>query len=80
MRILKSYKEANSKQEVTEIHPNNIKKIRKEKGMLQKELALRSNISVYHLNKLENGKRELNLKVAAKIARVLDVSLQDLFF
>jgi putative transcriptional regulator len=59
---------------------NNIKKIREEKGLSQEELAKLLKISVGHLNKVERRKRTPSLKLAVRIAKVLNCSLDELFF
>lgn len=59
---------------------NRIAEIRKQKGYSQQELAKALNISVDYLNRVERGKREPSLKLAVRIAKMLDCSLNDLFF
>lgn len=62
---------------------NNLKAIRKSKGMTQTELAKQLGITVAHLNKIENNgkyKRNLTAHLALKAAKILDVSLDEIFF
>lgn len=59
---------------------NNISKLREEKGLSQEKLADLLQISVGHLNKVERGKRTPSLKLAVRIAKVLNCSLDELFF
>lgn len=56
----------------------NIKKIRKEKRLTQKELAQRLNVSQANLAQYENGKRNPKLATLQKIADALEVSVSDL--
>lgn len=59
---------------------NNIKGIRENKGISQEELAELLKISVGHLNRVERGKRSPSLKLAVRIAKTLDCTLDELFF
>ncbi len=59
---------------------NKIKETRLEKGISQHELAQILNISVSYLNKVERGKRIPSLMLAVRIANVLDISVEELFF
>lgn len=56
-----------------------IKELRKKKGLTQEQLAEQSKMDYSYLNLIESGKRNPSLKRIAKLARVLDVSLSDLF-
>jgi transcriptional regulator with XRE-family HTH domain len=61
---------------------NNLKRLRESRGISQTELAKQLGISVSHLNKVENEsktKRNLTASLALKAARILDVSLDDIF-
>jgi len=64
------------------IKKNNVTKIRKisTNKMEQQELAKRLNISVWHLNKIENHKKPLTLTLAMNIAEIFNVTLNDIFF
>jgi putative transcriptional regulator len=55
-----------------------ISDIRIEKSISQKALAKELEISYWYLNKVEKGKVRLTPKLAARIARSLDVSLIEL--
>lgn len=59
---------------------NKVSEIRHNKGISQKELAQVLNISVNYLNKIERGKRDPSLKLAVRIAKLLDCTLNDIFF
>lgn len=69
-----------SKKKEVSLLVNEIKKFRKEKGYSQQELAHLLKVSVTHLNKIERGHREPSLKLAVRIAKLLDCTLDDLFF
>jgi transcriptional regulator with XRE-family HTH domain len=55
-----------------------IKKIRKEKGITQKELANRLSMSQQNLAQYENDKRNPKLETIRRIATALDVYMSDL--
>jgi len=57
---------------------NNIKVIRERKGLEQKELAQLVGISYWWMNHVENGKKRPSIRTIAKIAKVLDVSIEEL--
>ncbi len=60
---------------------SNVKRIRKEKGLTQMQLALLiEHNSVGHIAKAELGKygKHFNLEQLYKIAKVLDISLSEL--
>lgn len=51
-----------------------IKKLRKEKVLSQKELALRIEISQNYLSEIENHKYDIKLSLLCKISEALEVS------
>lgn len=55
-----------------------IKKARKERGLLQVDLAVRVGISSSYVGSIEQGLRYPSLKVLAKIAKTLKCSVSDL--
>lgn len=59
---------------------NRIKDFRTGKGFTPKEFAEIVNISVSHLRKIEKGEGTPSLKLAVRIAKALDCTLDDLFF
>lgn len=59
---------------------NNIKDFRTKKGLSVKEFAEKANVSVSHLRKIEKGEGTPSLKLAVRIAKALDCTLDDLFF
>lgn len=56
-----------------------IRGIRKSKKMSQEELAFQAKIDYSYLNAIEAGKRNPSVKRVAEIARVLKISLKNLF-
>jgi len=61
---------------------NNIQKLRLEKGLSQSQLAELSGISVRTLQSYEQGDRDIckaAVETAFKIAKALDVSIEQLF-
>ncbi|ANY73571.1 helix-turn-helix domain-containing protein [Paenibacillus ihbetae] len=55
-----------------------IRAFRKLKGLTQQELAERTGISLAVLGAVERGNRKAEEQVLAKIAEVLEISLQEL--
>lgn len=53
---------------------------RKELGISQQELSDKAKVSQPAISQYENGKRKPDLETARKIAKVLRVSLDDIFF
>lgn len=56
-----------------------LKEIREEKGISQRELAKRINISAPRYNQYENNKRNLPPKIALLLAKELGVTLDDIY-
>ncbi|WP_419792028.1 helix-turn-helix transcriptional regulator [Staphylococcus chromogenes] len=54
---------------------DNIKKIRKEKGMKQTDFAKLLNISQSYLSDLENGRKNISIDTANQIAKKLNVTM-----
>jgi putative transcriptional regulator len=59
---------------------NKIAEVRVKTGMTQKDLAKELKISHWYLNKIERGKVDPGIKLAVRIAKSLDTTLNDLFF
>lgn len=53
---------------------DNIRKLRKTKGYTQERLAEKVDISVSHLNRFENGQRQLSMNTYIDILHVLDAT------
>lgn len=58
---------------------NNLKEIRKSKGISQAELAVCVGVSVRHIAFIESGDRKPSIDLAFKISKTLGVSLEDIF-
>ncbi len=56
-----------------------IQYLRLQKKMSQEDLALECNINKNYLSDLERGSRNPTIKIVAKIARGLGISLSELF-
>ncbi|HGD6081871.1 TPA: helix-turn-helix transcriptional regulator [Streptococcus agalactiae] len=59
---------------------NNIKNIRKQKGMTQNDLAKAVGVTRQYIGDIENLKKMPTIKVAFDCAKVLDVEVKDLFY
>ncbi|MEK7525965.1 MAG: helix-turn-helix transcriptional regulator [Patescibacteria group bacterium] len=51
----------------------NLRKIRKQKGLSQEELAAKAGLDLTTVNELENGNREPMLKTIVKLANGLEI-------
>lgn len=58
----------------------NIKNARKEKGLTQREVSIRTEISITQLSSYENGKQMPGLPTLANLATALETSLDQLYF
>ena len=58
---------------------NRIKELRKEKEFKQSDLAKRVGIFQSELSEIETGVRKPNVYLAKRIARALEVSLDEIF-
>lgn len=58
----------------------NIKNARKEKGLTQREVSIRTEISITQLSSYENGKQMPGLPTLANLATALGTSLDQLYF
>lgn len=56
-----------------------IKNLRDQKGISQKDLAYSSDLDRSYIVSVENGQRNISIVNIEKIARALDVCLQDFF-
>jgi transcriptional regulator with XRE-family HTH domain len=56
----------------------NIKKVRKEKGVQQKAVAQEIGLDQSSYNKIENGKREPSVEVLQKLSVIFGVTVDDL--
>ena len=58
---------------------NNIKQLRKDKGLRQEDVAVSLNVSRQTIIALENNKYNPTLELAMKMARLLDTTIEELF-
>ncbi|WP_077358326.1 helix-turn-helix transcriptional regulator [Virgibacillus halodenitrificans] len=58
---------------------NKILELRKHKGFTQDQLAKKCNVSRQTINAIENDRYDPTLKLAFKIARVLNTTVDDVF-
>jgi len=57
---------------------NNIKRLRKKKGLLQKQVAAEIGLGISHYNKIENGQREASVKNLDKLAKLFGTTIDDI--
>ncbi|MCK9451238.1 MAG: helix-turn-helix domain-containing protein [Bacteroidales bacterium] len=55
-----------------------IKKLRKQKGLQQKEVAIEVGLSQSNYNKVENDHRQPSIEVLNKLAKLFDVTIDQL--
>ncbi len=58
---------------------NSIKKLRKDKGLRQEDMAVSLNVSRQTIIAIENNKYNPTLELAMKMARLLDTTIEELF-
>ena len=58
---------------------NNIKQLRKDKGLRQEDMAVLLNVSRQTIIAIENSKYNPTLELAMKMARLLDTTIEELF-
>lgn len=56
----------------------NIKKIREQRGLLQKEVALAAGLHPANYNKTEKGERELSIEALDKIAKLFSMTIDQI--
>jgi transcriptional regulator with XRE-family HTH domain len=57
---------------------NNIKRLREEKGILQKEIANEVGLGISHYSKIENGQREASVELLDKLAKFYAISIDQI--
>jgi transcriptional regulator with XRE-family HTH domain len=57
---------------------NNIKQLREQKGMLQKQVASEIGLGISHYNKIENGQREASVKILEKLAKLYGTTIDQI--
>lgn len=58
---------------------NNIKQLRKDKGLRQEDMAVSLNVTRQTIIAIENNKYNPTLELAMKMARLLDTTVEELF-
>ncbi|WP_299096990.1 helix-turn-helix transcriptional regulator [uncultured Winogradskyella sp.] len=58
---------------------NNLRKIRKHKGITQEELAFKIGLEISQISRIERGILNSTISTAYEIASALNVDLKDLF-
>ncbi|SIS60138.1 helix-turn-helix domain-containing protein [Belliella pelovolcani] len=61
--------------DIKEKFGNRLKALRKEKGLSQEELALKSGLNRPYISGIEQGKRNVSLEVMEKLAEALGVGI-----
>lgn len=57
---------------------NNIKRLREEKGLLQKEIATEVGLGISHYSKIENGQREASVDLLDKLAKFYGITIDQI--
>jgi transcriptional regulator with XRE-family HTH domain len=57
---------------------NNIKRLREEKGILQKEVAAEAGLGVSHYSKIENGQRDASVELLDKLAKFYGITMDQI--
>ena len=53
----------------------NIKRLRENKGLQQKQVAIEIGLGISHYNKIENGQREASVELLDKLAKLYGISI-----
>jgi transcriptional regulator with XRE-family HTH domain len=56
----------------------NIKKIREQKGLMQKEVAFVADMQASNYSKIESGQRDVSVEALDKIAQFFDMKVDDI--
>lgn len=56
-----------------------IRKLRKERGLSQEELGWKSNLHYTHIGSIERGEKNWSIDTLVKVAKGLNVGINDLF-
>ena len=64
---------------IQELVGKRIREIRKEKGFSQEDLAARADLDRTYMTSVECGRRNISIVNLYKIAKALEVSLEELF-
>ena len=55
-----------------------IRRLRREKGITQKQLSIELGISVAYINLIENNRRDITVPLLIKVAKLFNIELSDL--
>lgn len=58
---------------------DNIRRIRKEKGITQEHVSMDSDVPISQLSAIENGKMNTTVSTLKRIATILEVPVKDFF-
>jgi len=58
--------------------PNNIKRLREEKGLLQKQVASEVGLGISHYSKIENGQREASVELLDNLAKFYGMTIDQI--
>jgi transcriptional regulator with XRE-family HTH domain len=59
--------------------PQKVRELRHKKGMTTRALAREAQISTETLNAIEHGRRQVQVRTLAKVAKALGVEVRELF-
>jgi transcriptional regulator with XRE-family HTH domain len=62
-----------------EVNPSKVRELRIAKGMTTRALSREAGISTETLNAIEHGRRQVQVRTLAKVAKALGVEVKDLF-
>ncbi|WP_310557272.1 helix-turn-helix domain-containing protein [Flavobacterium sp.] len=58
----------------------NIKKIREQKGMMQKEIASIANMQASNYSKIESGQRDISVEALDKISKLFGMTVDEIIY
>jgi transcriptional regulator with XRE-family HTH domain len=64
---------------INKLFGNQLKQIRRKKGLSQEELAFKVNLNRTYIGRIERGERNISLAVADRIAKALNVNIKSFF-
>lgn len=56
----------------------NIKRLREERGLLQKQVATEMGVGISHYSKMENGQREVSVELLGKLAAFYGLTIDQI--
>lgn len=68
-----------SKEEILELFGRNVRKYRKEKGVTQLDLSVAAGMDISNLQRIEAAQHATNVVYIYRIAKALDISVNELF-